>query len=75
MKVVDNRRNKETKTVNELPLGMAYLDREGILCIKTREEIEGYCSCLAYVDDEWRYDEEYCDVKVIPITTTLTIEK
>ena len=75
MKVVDKRNNKEMKTVDELPLGMAYLDRDGVLCIKTREEIEGYCSCLAYVDGEWRYDEEYLDVKVIPITTTLTIER
>ena len=75
MKVVDNRKNREMKTVKELPLGMAYLDRDGTLCIKTREEIEGYCSCLAYVDDEWKYDEEYFDVKVIPITTTLTIER
>lgn len=74
MKVVDNRKNKEMKTVDELPLGMAYLDRDGILCIKTRESLDGYCSCLAYVDEEWRYDEEYASVEVIPITTTLTIE-
>ena len=75
MKVVDNRKNKETKTVNELPLGMAYLDKEGVLCIKTREAYNGYCGCLAYVNDEWHEDEEYYDVKVVPITTTLTIEK
>ena len=75
MKVVDNRKNKETKTVNELPLGMAYLDKEGVLCIKTREAYNGYCGCLAYVNDEWHEDEEYYDVKVDPITTTLTIEK
>lgn len=74
MKVVDKRNNKEMKTVDELPLGMAYLDRDGVLCIKTRESVGGYCCCLAYVDGEWRYDEEYLDVKVIPITTTLAIE-
>lgn len=75
MKVVDNRKQNEMVTVNELPLGQAYLDRDGILCIKTRESFDGYCSCLAYVDDEWRHDEEYYDVKVTPITTTLTIER
>lgn len=77
MKVVDNRKENEMVTVNELPLGQAYLDRDGILCIKTNEAIEGhcYCCCLAYVGDEWRADEEYCDVKVIPVSTTLTIER
>ena len=75
MKIVDNRKNREMKTISELPLGMAYLDKEGVLCIKTRDEDDGYCSCLAYVDDEWRYDEEYFDTKVTPITTTLTIER
>jgi hypothetical protein len=73
MKVVDNRKNKEMKTVGELPLGMAYLDKDGVLCIKTGDDGEGYCCCLAYVNDEWRCDEEYFDVKVTPITTTLTI--
>jgi hypothetical protein len=73
MKVVDNRKNKEMKTVGELPLGMAYLDKDGILCVKTGDDGEGYCCCLAYVNDEWQCDEEYFDVKVTPITTTLTI--
>ena len=75
MKVVDKRMQNEMKTVEELPLGQAYLDRDGVLCIKTREPIEEYCCCLAYVDDEWRYDEEYKLVKVTPILTTLTIDK
>jgi hypothetical protein len=74
MKVVDKRNNKEMKTVSELPLGIAYLDGDGYLCIKTRESVEGYCSCLAYVDDEWHYDEEHEFTRVAPITTTLTIE-
>lgn len=75
MKVVDKRKQNKTMTVNELPLGAAYLDRDGILCIKTRDSIGGYCCCLAYVDDEWRYDEEYLDVEVTPISTTLAIEE
>lgn len=74
MKVIDKRKNNEMKTVNELPLGMAYLDKEGVLCIKTREANSGYCGCLAYVNEEWREDEEHQLTRVTPITTTLTIE-
>ena len=74
MKVVDKRTQTEKKTVGELPVGQAYLDRDGILCIKTRGEIEGYCSCLVYVDDKWCYDKEADYTRVTPITTTLTIE-
>ena len=75
MKVVDNRKNSEMKTMTELPLGMAYLDKEGVLCIKTREASSGYCGCLAYVNDEWREEEEHEYSRVTPITTTLTIER
>ena len=74
MVVVDKRKTNEAKIVDELPLGMAYYDRDGYLCIKTRESVEGYCSCLAYVDGEWCYDEEQMHTRVTPITTTLTIE-
>ncbi len=73
MKVVDKRKDSEMKTVTELPLGQAYLDKEGVLCIKTRESMSGYCSCLAYVDDEWHEEEEHEFTRVTPITTTLTI--
>ena len=72
MKVVDKRK-QDLKTMNELPIGQAYLDSEGILCIKTREEDNGYCSCLAYVNNEWKYDEEFHNAKVTPISITLTI--
>lgn len=75
MKVIDKRKNNEMKTVDELPVGQAYLDKDGVLCIKTREAVDGYCSCLAYVDDEWHYDEEQMYTRVVLITTTLTIEK
>ena len=74
MKVIDKRKINEMKTVDELPLGMAYLDKDGVLCIKTRESIEGYCCCLAYVDGEWHYDEEQKFTRVTPITTTLAVE-
>ena len=74
MKVIDKRKQNVMVIVGDLPLGQAYLDRDGVLCIKTRDDGEGYCSCLAYVDDKWGYDEEYCDTQVTPITTTLTIE-
>lgn len=73
MKVVD-KRMQDQKIMSELPIGQTYLDSEGVLCIKTKEEVSGYCSCLAYVDDEWRYDEEFCNAKVTPISTTLTID-
>ena len=74
MKVIDKIEQGEMKTVDELPLGQAYLDGDGCLCIKTRGPVEGYCSCLAYVDDKWHYDEEMKLTTVTPITTTLTIE-
>lgn len=74
MKVVDRKRQNEMKAVTELPLGMAYRDKEGVLCIKTREAQSGYCGCLAYVDDEWHEDEEHEYTRVLPITTTLTVE-
>ena len=75
MKVVDERIQNEKKRVDELPLGQAYIDIDGYLCIKTREAVEGYCSCLAYVDDKWQYDEEHKTTKVTPISTILTIER
>ena len=75
MKVVDKREQGEMKTVDELALGQVYLDNDGYLCIKTRESVEGYCSCLAYVDDEWHYGQEYKLTRVTPISTTLTIER
>lgn len=76
MKVIDNRKQNEAITLNDLPLGQTYLDGDGILCIKTAEaSLDGCCCCLAYVNDEWDYIEEYSDVKVTPIATTLTIEK
>lgn len=74
MKVVDKRTQNEMMTVDELPLGQAYLDKDGYLCIKTREAVKGYCSCLVYISDKWYRGEEIRLTKVTPITTTLTVE-
>lgn len=75
MKVIDNRKQNEAITVNDLSLGQAYFDKDGVLCIKTRESYDGYCCCLAYINDEWNYETEHYDARVTPITTTLTIER
>lgn len=73
MKVVDNRKNNIKLVFADLPVGHAYLDGDGILCIKTSpyEETE---NCIGFVDESWNPDYQNKSDWVTPIKTTLTIE-
>ena len=74
MKVVDNSKIKATSTFAELPIGQAYYDMNGLLCIKTSEYEENE-NCIVYENDKgWHADYESRSTIVRPVRTTLTIE-
>lgn len=74
MKVVDNSKVKAAVAFADLPIGQAYYDLNGLLCIKTSnyEECE---NCIVYKEDEgWHADFETRSTIIRPVRTTLTIE-
>ena len=59
-----------------LKVGEAYYDKEGILCIKTNEpnwNDVSYGSCLAFINNEWRAEEEHEESKVIPLRVEMVV--
>lgn len=75
MKVNDKRVKYEANAFfGDLPIGQAYEDKDGILCIKTNNtDNEDNCICL--VNEEWEASFESLTTKVIPLVTTLEIER
>lgn len=74
MRVVDNSKIKATSTFADLPIGQAYYDMNGLLCIKTSDYEENE-NCIVYKEGEgWHADYEMSSTVVRPIRTTLTIE-
>ena len=60
----------------DLEIGEAYYDKEGFLCIKTDEpnwDDVSYGSCLAYVNDEWRAEEEHETSEVTPLRVEMVV--
>lgn len=75
MKVVDNSKIKVTSTFADLPIGQAYYDHNGILCIKTSNYDSADENCIVYSEEgAWHADSESRSNVVRPVMTTLTIE-
>lgn len=75
---VNDKREKIRKgeLFSKLNIGAVYEDKDGIVCIKTSmADIREQCNCIAYVDDEWREDEQYLDDTVYPILCELTLKR
>ena len=74
MKVIDNSKVKAAVAFADLPVGQAYYDLNGLLCIKTSPYDEGE-NCIVYKECEgWHADYESKSTIVRPVRTTLTIE-
>ena len=71
MNVVDKRAIPLTVTFGDLPIGEAFQDDDGDICIKT--DIGTY---MYWTDYEWmpRYDLEANDL-ILPLSITYTIER
>lgn len=77
MKVKDTRtQNDNTMAFANLPIGQAYEDFDGYLCIKVNDEHDK-SNCLIYNHDVERWEACFEDTstKVFPLTTTLLIER
>ena len=72
MKVVDNRKKNIKVPFADLPIGQAYFDEDGILCIKTSTYDEENCIC--YQDGVWHADYQSKNDFVLTATVRLTIE-
>lgn len=72
MKVVDNRKKNIKVPFADLPIGEAYFDEDGILCIKTSSYDDENCIC--YQDGGWNADYQNKNNFVLPVKVTLTIE-
>lgn len=73
---LDNRiRIEATVQFGDLAIGDVYEDSDGVTCIKTsdRNPDDCYGSCLAYVDEEWREDEEHKGRYIKPLEATITL--
>lgn len=75
MKVNDKRVKHEANAFfGDLPIGQAYEDKDGVLCIKTKDtDCEDNCIC--FVGEEWEANLESLTARVIPLVTTLEIER
>ena len=75
MKVNDKRVKYEGKVFfEELKIGQAYEDRDGVLCIKTNNN-DCEDNCICFVREEWEANFESLAARVTPIVVTLEIEK
>lgn len=74
---VNDKRNKREKVPFEvLEVGQAYEDRFGTLCIKTAEnDLRTDNNCICFIDDKWESNQEGLNTEVIPLVTTLEIER
>ena len=59
---------------DELAIGQAYEDKEGILCIKTHNTDDAD-NCIYFVNGQWEPEFEHSNARVIPLVTTLEIER
>lgn len=72
MKVVDNRKKNIKVPFADLPIGEAYFDEDGILCIKTSAYDDE--NCIYYKDEYWNTECQNKNDFVMPVKVTLTIE-
>lgn len=75
MKLENKIRVEASVQFGDLPVGKAYEDNNGVFCIKVsdRNPDDCYGVCLAYVDEEWREDEEHKGRYVKPVNATITL--
>ena len=74
MTIKDTRAKSNAVNFEDLPIGQVYEDKEGIVCIKT---CDGECedNCICFIRGEWEANTEGATTKVIPLKTTLLIER
>ena len=74
---IDNRIKIEaTVQFQDLAVGDVYEDYEGVVCIKTSDDDYGdspYGKCIAFVDGEWREEDEHRGAYVKPLEATVTL--
>jgi hypothetical protein len=73
---VNDKRVKHEPNVffDELKIGQAYEDKDGVLCIKTKDtDCEDNCIC--FVGGEWEANLESLTARIIPLVATLEIER
>ena len=76
MKVINKIGNNNAVEFRRLAVGSAYYDKEGNLCIKTSNpdwNETSYGKCIAYIDDEWREEEEYQENQCTPLKTEFVV--
>jgi hypothetical protein len=76
MKVNNQIKVGATIQFQDLATGDAYEDDAGIICIKTSDDNYGdspYGKCIAFVDDEWREEDEHREAYVKPLEATITL--
>lgn len=75
MKINDKRAKHEAKEFfGDLSIGQAYEDKEGVLCIKTKDT-DNEDNCICFVHGNWEASLEGLFAKVTPLVTTLEIER
>ena len=77
MKVVENKHARARVRFADLPIGHAYRDSDGYLCIKTNHDSDDTTfNCIVFLDGSyWEPSGEDMDTLVFPVETTLTTEE
>ena len=76
MKLNNQIKVEATVQFQDLAVGDVYEDDDGIICIKTSDDDYGdspYGKCIAFVDDEWREEDEHRGTYVKPLEATVTL--
>ena len=73
MYVNDKRKLVGGTTFVNLKVGDVYEDSEGIICIKTSDDIVS-SNCICYIDDEWEENGEEVNARVFPLRATISVE-
>lgn len=74
MTIRDTRAQHNKVNFEDLPIGQVYEDAEGVICIKTYDG-ETQDNCICCIRGEWEASTEGVTTKVIPLKTTLVIER
>ena len=75
MRVIENKNERAKLTFADLPIGYAYRDKEGALCIKTdHDDLEVHYNHIMYNNGGWEPHIEAMDTIVLPVEATLTVE-
>lgn len=78
MKVIENKHTRAKVRFADLPIGYAYRDSDGYLCIKTNHD-ESDCpisNCIVFLNESyWEPSVEGMDTLVTPVEATLTVEE